>query len=240
MRTNEIAQLANVHPNTVRLYEAWHYISPVPRLSNGYHDYSAIHVKQLLIARLAFRQEFIQNNLRKKATKIVQLSGLEQFADSLQAARDYLHYLQGELRYAQQAVRMVDTLPQAPSTNHSLYTHKEMAEALQLTEESIRNWERNGLFTVARNAQNRRQYTEADKQKLLIIRTLRSAHFSIASILHLFEDIAQVEQTADLHVLLNTPKFTDEFYHATDALEVNLKKAMTDVASIITLLEELH
>lgn len=240
MRTHELATLANVHPNTVRLYEDWHYISPVPRLANGYRDYSELHAKQLLIARLAFRQEFIQNNLRKKATQLVRLSGQERFVESLQAARDYLHYLQGELVYAKQAVGVVRELLENEPASQQLYTHQEMAAKLQLTEEAIRNWERNGLFTVARNAQNRRQYTEQDYQKLLIIRTLRSAHFSIASILHFFQAIEQDAKRADLHTLLNTPAFTDEFYHVTDALEINLKKAMTDVVSIIALLKELQ
>ena len=75
MRTSELAKLCGVHPNTVRLYEQWHYISPVPRGQNNYRQYSDVHLKQLQIARLAFRQEFIQNNLRKKATKIVRLAG---------------------------------------------------------------------------------------------------------------------------------------------------------------------
>ncbi|KYG30035.1 MerR family DNA-binding transcriptional regulator [Alkalihalobacillus trypoxylicola] len=66
MRTSEIAELSQVHPNTVRLYEEWQYISPVPRKPNGYRVYSALHLKQMKIARLAFKQEFIQNNLRKK------------------------------------------------------------------------------------------------------------------------------------------------------------------------------
>lgn len=31
MQTSEIAKKAQVHPNTVRLYEEWQYISAVPR-----------------------------------------------------------------------------------------------------------------------------------------------------------------------------------------------------------------
>ena len=75
MLTNEIAKKANVHPNTVRLYEKWGYISPVFRKQNGYRVYTETHLKQMYIARLAFSQEFIQNNLRKMATNIVRLSG---------------------------------------------------------------------------------------------------------------------------------------------------------------------
>ena len=45
MKTSEIAAIAKVHPNTVRLYEEWGYISPVQRQHNGYRHYTAIHVQ---------------------------------------------------------------------------------------------------------------------------------------------------------------------------------------------------
>ncbi|QBP40974.1 MerR family transcriptional regulator [Paenisporosarcina antarctica] len=240
MLTNEIAKKAQVHPNTVRLYEQWQFISPVPRRPNGYRVYYDIHLKQMYIARLAFKQEFIQNNLRKMATKIVRLSGQEKFQDSLQAAHHYFYFLQSEYTYAKKAVHMANTLLQHTNSSNKIYTHKEVSTNLQVTEDTIRNWERNGLFTVKRNAQNRRQYSEEDIQKLLIIRTLRSAHFSITSILHLFEEIKEVEQVADIHTLLNTLKFKHEFYHVTDELELNLKRAVTDVQSIIAILEQLQ
>ncbi len=239
MRTNEIAKLANVHPNTVRLYEEWGYISPVPREQNGYRTYNKIHLAQMLIARYAFRQEFIQNNLRKKATGIVKLSGQEKFVESLAAAHEYYRFLQSELTYAQQAVQTANEILNQATHSNELYTHQQVAQKLKLTEETIRNWERNGLFTVTRNAQNRRLYTTNDLQTLLVIRTLRSAHFSIASIRQLIESINKVNDVSDLHVWLNNAAFKEEFYYVTDELEVNLKKAMKDVKSIIALLKEI-
>lgn len=240
MRTAQIAKLAHVHPNTVRLYEEWGYISPVPREENGYRRYSPIHLQQMRIARLAFSQEFIQNNLRKKATKIVQLAGAEKFEQALVAAQQYEQFLQSEYAYAVLAVETANEILNRPTIGDAVYRHQDVAKKLQLTEETIRNWERNGLFTVARNAQNRRQYSEHDLQKLLIIRTLRSAHFSITSIRQLFEEIEQIADVTDIHALLNSPAFYQEFYHVTDELETNLKRAIADVVSIIELLQALR
>lgn len=154
MRTSEIAKLSNVHPNTVRLYEKWQFISPAPRKPNGYRIYSDLHLKQMKIARLAFRQEFIQNNLRKKATEIVRLSGRKQFKESLQAAKSYLTYLQTEYEYALKAVETMEDLLQNKLLACETYSHKSVASILQLTEETLRNWERNHLYTVKRDAQN--------------------------------------------------------------------------------------
>ncbi|WP_339215925.1 MerR family transcriptional regulator [Solibacillus sp. FSL W8-0372] len=240
MLTNEIAKKANVHPNTVRLYEKWGYISPVFRKQNGYRIYTEIHLKQMYIARLAFNQEFIQNNLRKMATNIVRLSGQGNFKESRKAALTYLQFLQSEYDYAKKAIQISTNIMQSNTSSPLIFTHKMVANHLQLTEETIRNWERNGLFKVNRDTQNRRQYTEEDVQKLLIIRTLRSAHFSLTSILHLFQEIEALEHGADIHTLLNTPKFKNEFYHVTDELELNLKQAMKDVCSIIHILDQLQ
>lgn len=240
MRTNEIAAMTQVHPNTVRLYEEWQFISAVPRKANGYREYSELHLKQMNIARLAFKQEFIQNNLRKMAKKIVKLSGRKQFKESLQAAHSYLTYLQTEYEYALKAIETVEQLLQNKPLTGETYSHKSVAGFLQLTEETLRNWERNGLFTVERNSQNRRIYTELDVQKLLIIRTLRSAHFSIASIAHLFHEIGQTKKNADILHILQSQTFTDEFFHVTDDLINQLNIAMKHVKSIITILQELQ
>jgi DNA-binding transcriptional MerR regulator len=138
VRTHQIAAYTNVHPNTVRLYEDWHYISPVPRAANGYREYSALHLKQMQIARLVFRQEFIQNNLRKKATQIVKLSGHEQFKEALVSAGNYYAFLQQEYVYTIRTVETIEKLQQNNVLSETTYTHKQVAERLNLTEETIR------------------------------------------------------------------------------------------------------
>lgn len=239
MYTNDIAKLTNVHHNTVRLYEKWGYISPVPRQSNGYRIYSDLHLKQMQIARLAFEQEFIQNNLRKFATSIVKYSGREKFDDAIAAAKTYLSFLHSEVAYTTQAIETVQTIFQRNSFTLVTYSHKEIANQLQLSEDTIRNWERNGLFEVNRTTQNRRIYTELEWKKLLIIRTLRSAHFSIASIRSLFEELQNDNNQKDVHALLSSQKFQNDFYHVTDELEKNLNKAIINVECIIALLHTL-
>lgn len=237
MYTKEVAKKVGIHPNTVRLYEAWGYISAVPRQANGYRLFDERHLTQLKIVRLAFQQEFIQHQLRHYATNIVKLSGATQFKKAIKAATQYRTFLKSELTYTMAAIDIASELLAMRPQSAETYTHQQIAVKLQLTEETIRNWERNGLFSVARNAQNRRCYTALDVQKLYVIRTLRSAHFSIASIRHLFEARAAGEM--DIQAMLQIPAFQQEFYHATDALTDNLNKAITDVNAIIALLKTL-
>lgn len=235
-RTNEIAEIGQVHPNTVRIYEEWGYLSPVPRAANGYRQYQTIHVLQLKIARLAFRCELIQKNLRKRATKIVKLSGQQAFPEALLEAKEYLAHLKLEHQYVLQAIEIVNNWHH-PTQNSSTktYTHQEVANKLGITEEVLRNWERNGLFSVERNTKRHRVYHEEDIERLLIIRTLRSAHFSMTAILRL---VQQQENglPVDIKEVLNSPTRTEDILHITDRLELGLREAMADIKELIELL----
>ena len=239
--TSEIAKLGHVHPNTVRIYEEWGYLSPVPRAENGYRIFHEIHLVQLQIARLAFRHEILQKNLRKRAVQIVELSGKELFDEALQVATQYVRYLQEEHSYALKAIRTVErwiSKPTRYSNQERNYTHKEAAMQLNITEETLRNWERNGLFYVARNSQRHRIYKAEDLERLLVIRSLRSAHFSIAAILRLVCK-ANKGQAFDIKDVLNTPSATEDIVCVTDRLEAGLREAIEDAKKLIELLKQM-
>ena len=118
----------------------------------------------------------------KRQQKIVRLSGREQFKESLEAAVSFIAYLQTKYEYALKAIETVKHLLENKSITGKTYSHKSAASMLHSTEETLRNWKRNHVYTVEKNPHNRRLYIEHDIQKLLIIRILRSAHFSITSI----------------------------------------------------------
>ena len=63
--TSEIALLQGIHPNTVRLYEAWQLIPQAARRPNGYRVFTDFHLAQLRLVRVAFRTEVLQNGLRR-------------------------------------------------------------------------------------------------------------------------------------------------------------------------------
>ncbi|WP_462406560.1 MerR family transcriptional regulator [Gracilibacillus sp. Marseille-QA3620] len=90
--------------------------------------------------------------------------------------------MQTEYDYSLKAIETVKHLLENKSITGKTYSHKSAASILHLTEVTLRNWERNHVYTVERNPQNRRLYIEHDMQKILIIRILRRAHFSITSI----------------------------------------------------------
>lgn len=242
-QTKEIAALVGVHPNTVRIYEKWKYISSVPRGENGYRIYSDLHLFQLKIARIAFRCEIVQGLIRVKARAIVEASGKEDFAQALDYAQAYLSHLEKEYNRALEAIELSEQwMCGIKSASIHMYTRKEVAQVLDLSPEVIRNWERNGLLTVPRLSNGSRSYTENEIKLLKIIRTLRAAHYSMSAILRLMNK-AETMRVTDINIkkVLDTPEDHEDIISVTDRLIYSLEQAMESAKELIFLLRaKLH
>ncbi|GAB6927348.1 MerR family transcriptional regulator [Paenibacillus sp. JCM 10914] len=236
--TAQIAGRARLHPNTVRLYEEWGYISPVPRADNGYRLYSDLHLYQLRIARTAFRCEIVQGHIRAMAREIVEASGQEKFTLALELAVQYLGRLQQEHMRALEVIDLVEQwLSGTEEVSTQTYSLKEAASQLEVSTEILRNWERNGLLSVPRHDNGYRAYTDREMNRLKMIRTLRSAHYSTSAILRLFN---KYEQTKELDVrhILNTPDEHEDIIALTDRLTNSLEEGIEAAHELINLLND--
>lgn len=233
-KTKEIATLVGVHPNTVRVYEDWSFISPVPRQENGYRIYSEIHLFQLKVARKLFRCEIVQGNLRNKAREIVYACGKEDFKMAEELTLSYLYNLENHYAHAISATKVVEKwLREEITVSKRTYSRKEVALLLDTTSESIRNWERNGLITIPRLENGYRSYGGKELDRLRVIRSLRSAHYSINAILRLLKQIHQ--SSSDVVVILNTPTDGEDIVSAADQLSKSLLNAIADVKETLAL-----
>jgi len=61
LRTSDLAKELGVHVNTIRLYEASGFLSPVSRGTNGYRQYIAIHLEQARLVHLVLRWPYVGN-----------------------------------------------------------------------------------------------------------------------------------------------------------------------------------
>lgn len=236
--TKEIADSMGVHPNTVRVYEEWGYLSPAPRADNGYRQYDDIHLFQLKIARFAFRCEIIQGSIRKSAREIVLLSGQKQFLKAYEQAEEHLLHLNKEYERAVEAADIAESwLYSTKEIQSEGLSRQQVAEKIQLHPELIRNWERNGLITIPRNEKGYRVFTEKEINMLKVIRVLRMAHYSYASILRL---VQQAKMAHPIHVkeVLNLPENQEDIVYVTDRLLMSLKEAIADTKTILTMLRE--
>lgn len=238
-KTNEVAKIIGIHPNTVRMYEDLGLVSKPLRQKNRYRVFTDLHLDQFKLARTAFQIEVIQNGLRKKAVSIVKLSALWEFDKATQLVDEYISTVETEIKNANEAVEIVKELLRGNSyENNQSLKRKEVSEMLGITMDTLRNWEMNGLLNIKRKANGYRVYTNNDIKKLKIIRSLKCANYSLSAILRMINALDKNIE-ADIGVVLNTPKDTEDIISVCDRLIVSLGTAKENALTIKTMLLEM-
>ena len=238
-KTNEIAHLTGVHPNTVRFYEDVGFITPPERGKNGYRIFTELHRKQMELARLAMRAEVLQNGLRKKAIQVVRLCAALDFERAVISAREYEAMLVHEMENAKAAIASVeDILTGKHRPGDIPLRRREAAERMGVTMDTLRNWELNGLITVKRRENGYRFYDASDLECLNIIRTLRCANYSLSAILRLMSHLKN-DKTASVEKILNTPTDREDVVSVCDRLILALENTRKDAVEMTAMLTEI-
>ena len=226
-KTSEVAAAIGVHPNTVRLYEKWELIPKPKRQPNGYRIFTD------------FQIEVLQNGLRKKITQMVKVSATGDFDSALSLAEKYLEQLQRERTNAEEAATLVREILSGEAMEHfHALKRKEVSEYLNISMNTLRNWEMNGLLTVKRKDNGYRLYTDDDVRRLKIIRSLRCANYSLEAILQMLCQLSQ-NPNVDILAALNTPKANTDIIAVCDKLITSLLSAENNALEMIAMLEEM-
>lgn len=235
-KTSEVAKMVNIHPNTVRIYEDLGLISKPFRMENGYRVFTELHIEQFKLARTAFQIEVLQNGLRKKAVSIVKLSANCNFDQAIKVTDEYIAAIQTEIQNANEAVALSKDLLQGGNhQNDHKFKRKEVSDLLEITMDTLRNWEMNGLISVKRKENGYRVYTDDDIRKLKIIRSLKCANYSLSSILRMMHALDQ-KSGEDIANVLNTPHQNEDIISVCDRLIVSLESAEKNAITIKAML----
>lgn len=238
-RTSEIAEIIGVHPNTVRLYEELGLIPKPGRLPNGYRVFTELHIEQFRLARLAFQIEVLQNGLRKKMVQMVKMSAAGDYEKALELTREYLLQIRQEIANAEEATQITEQILDG-RTEENLHTmkRKEVSEYLNISMDTLRNWEMNGLLTVRRRQNGYRVYTDEDIKRLKIIRSLRCANYSLEAILTMLGQVSK-NPGIDIKKALDTPKKDTEIIAVCDKLVTSLTAAESNAEKMMEKLTEM-
>lgn len=225
-KTSEIARRIGIHPNTVRLYEELHLITKPERRANGYRVYTELHMEQFRFARMALKVEVMQNGIRKQAVQLIKIVAAQDYDQAISLTKQLIQLLKSEQKNAEEAIAITQTILNAdlPDNTPLLLTRKKTAELLQISIDTLRNWEMNGLLTVKRRQNGYRVYTEADIRRLKMIRSLRCANYSLASILRMLNALSS-DSKVDIRDIINTPKENEDIVSACDKLLTSLQHA---------------
>ena len=237
--TTEVAKIIGVHPNTVRMYEKWGVIPLAERKPNGYRIFTDFHIEQLRLARIAFQIEVLQNGLRKKVVETIKLSAKKDFDKALMFAEEYRSQIQREKRNAEESIGIAKQILSGKSVGDTLFLkRKEVSVYLDISMDTLRNWERNGLLHVKRKQNGYRAYTNDDIERLKMIRTLRLANYSLEAILRMLHALEH-NPKVDMKQVLNTPQADADIVSVCDRLIVSLNDAEENAEKMITILLEM-
>lgn len=238
-KTAEVAAIIGVHSNTVRLYEEWELIPKPQRQPNGYRVFTDFHIEQFRLARLAFQVEVLQSGLRKKIIQMVKVSATGDFDRALLLAGEYLKQLKSERANAEEATVLVREILSGENAEYChLLKRKEVSEHLNISMDTLRNWEMNGLLTVKRKENGYRVYTDDDIRRLKIIRSLRCANYSLEAILQMLCQLSK-NPNVDILVALNTPKENTDIFAVCDKLITSIFAAESNAQKMIAMLKEM-
>ena len=243
-RTSQIAKQIGVHPNTIRFYEEVGLLPRIPRTEKGYRIFEEAHLEQLRLLRVAFRAEIISSKLRQEAFEIVKTAGAGDIEAAYLRTLAYKEHLKKEKDGAEEAVRITLHIIEKENENGMIETSeaavicgRNMAAAkLGITADVLRDWERNGLILVPQNAKGHREYGITEVNRLKIIRTLRSAHYSMMAILRMLNRL-DIGET-NIKEIINTPETDEDIICAADRYITALSMAEKDVEEMLLLLSK--
>ncbi|WP_330932672.1 MerR family transcriptional regulator [Enterococcus sp. BWR-S5] len=239
-KTAEVAKLVGLHPNTIRRYEEWGLIPTPKRAENGYRIFTDYHIDTIRIARVAFQIEVLQAGLRRQMVLVIKALAAYAFKDAQEALDRYIVLADREMKRAAEAITIVEeTLAKKEETAHIELTRTETANKLKITTDALRNWELNGLLTVKRMKNGYRVYTEADLQRLKIIRTLRTANYSLEAILRLLHAL-DAPKKPNIKNVLDTPDSSEDIVSVCDKLLSSLEQAKTNARKIKKEIDQLE
>jgi DNA-binding transcriptional MerR regulator len=238
LTTADVARAVGVHPNTVRLYEEWGFLPPIPRdPRNGYRRFSARHLAQMKLARTALQWPYPGGKAPVLALVFQAAAG--DLGGALEHAYHYLAQIQAARARAEAAATLLERWAQgipADATSRPLRIG-DVAARLGLSRDVLRNWERNGLLTVPRaDANGYRLYNAEDIARLRVIRMLREAGYSTMAILRMLLQLDRGESD-DPRAALDTPRPDEELLSVADQWLTTLTAQESRAQAIISQLE---
>lgn len=221
LRPIDLARAVGVHPNTVRLYEAWGFLPPVPRAPNGYRRYTPRHLDQLRLARTALHGGWPGKAIRRSAVQLVKQSAAGDVRGALHAARRHVQLVQAERAQAEAAAAYLEEWAHGRVIEAATAPLRigQVAQRLDVSTDVLRNWERNGLIKVPRERGNRyRRYGPIELGRARVLRLLYRAGYSSMAILRMVRQLDRGEhaERGQLRAALDTPRPDEDILTAAD------------------------
>jgi DNA-binding transcriptional MerR regulator len=238
LTAKDMAQAVGCHVNTVHLYEQWAFIPSVPRdPENNYRMYSRYHLEQFKLAYMALKYPYPGG--KEVVLDLVQAARDRELDKALTLADRYRDQIAAERAQAEAAIAYLERWlggEDLAQVQKPLWIGA-AAELLNLTRDTLRSWERDGLIEVPRDpGSGYRLYGPGEIGRLRVIRVLVNAGYSHMAVLRLMLRLDRGEQV-DPRQALDTPRADEEIFHITDRWLTALAGEMERVKKIVAQIE---
>jgi DNA-binding transcriptional MerR regulator len=236
-KTSEIAEAAGVHPNTVRLYENLGLLQRVHRGSNNYRLYTPAHMEQMRLARMALKSACVEGNIRKLAISITKTAAKGALGPALEEAYAYMTHIKNEQGKAAEALAILQkwmNKKNEPGAADIFLGRGDTSRLLGVSIDVLRNWERNGLLDVPRNSENGyRMYGPKEIERTKVIRTLRTANYSMIAILRMLKSVDAHSRETEILKIVSTSQPDEDMIYATDRWILTLSETEKNARELI-------
>lgn len=235
----ELSELTGVKEGTIRFYEKCGFLETVERLPNRYRIYNRHHLYQVRVCRLVFGG-FVNQRLRRTSLKIIEAARNWDLDAYEAAVQGYLEKIQEESEETQSVIRFALAYAKGkkePELPDVFYTKKQAAKLLGVTEESVRNWERNGLLPQQQPYQ-KRLYPQAAVNRMFLIRLLLDTGYSIMTIFRFLQNMDSGEY-ANAEKLLIKPEAGEDLQSRADCYLQALSELRQKAEALYGMLAEM-
>jgi DNA-binding transcriptional MerR regulator len=198
------------------------------------------HLDCLRLARTIYAVEYPGRALRAAGNEVIQCAVADDWPGALMKAQELQRSVEEELHRAEAAADLLEHWAQKAPENRDEkpLAMREVAELLGVSNDVIRNWERNGLMTIRRNSYNNyRLFTKKDVERMHIIRLLSTAGYSHMAILRMFIEM-DGGRTTGLKQVLDTPRVDEDIFTAADHWLTTLHAQKEMALGVIKMIEK--
>lgn len=236
-KVGELSKATGVKEGTIRFYEKCGFLENVERLPNRYRVYTDHHLYQIRICRLVFGG-FVNRRLRKASMKLIAAAKEWDLVAYETAASEYRRAIREDIERTRKVIGFAVDSTKLQDKSQVQYTKKQAAELVGVTEESIRNWERNGLIPQALLYQ-KRYYSQASLNRMYVIRLLLDTGYSIMAIFQFLRKMDSGEY-ADAKKLLIKPEEGEDLQSRADYYLQALLELQQKAEALYSLHEEMR
>jgi len=209
IRPIDIARKLNISTTALRHYEDWGIVPKVERGTNGYRIYRDIHIAYFECIR-AMNPGFGMGKVSQIMKRLIQedIDGALWIMSEAQAELYQDKVIAEKAIQALESEHLSGTLLKHGKTSMSI---GEVSDHTTIPSSSIRHWEKMGLIQIHRNAENGyRSFTAANVRQILIIRTLKSAVWSLDLIKQIIKELDDDNVANAIHTARESLRFLNE------------------------------